>query len=298
MDLLPLIEKIPATFWGVIVGSFFTITGVVLTNLSNTKRLNIQLGHDRELKKLERELSLRKEIYLAAAEAISAGLVVIGRIGNLNIAYDKLMESFEEKSPSIAKVNVIAADDTIRAFTAFMEELTGAILRISHQRIKLGAIQQRISLIQKQIDKASDERDRMIGLMKEFNLAGSTDKQRWAVIEQNSDFERRRIDELSEEKGKLEFQLFPAQMELAQECQSEIGVLTELLPPLLKCVRTELQLPFDEISFAQVIQASQRKQSELINQFIDDVSKHLEQLKAKGPQALNQKDAPDQKTVR
>ncbi|MDK9717002.1 MAG: hypothetical protein OEL57_03735 [Trichlorobacter sp.] len=292
MELLALIEKIPTTFWGVVVGSFFTITGVVITNRSNTKRLKIQLDHDREMKKLERELNLRKEIYLAAAEAISAGLVLVGRIGNFNIEYNKLMESFEEKSPSITKVNVIASDDTIKAFTAFMEELTGGILRLSHQRIKHGVLQQRISFIQTQLDKALEERDRMISLMKEFNLAGSTDKQRWAAIEQNNDFERKRIYELSEEKIELELQLFPAQMGLARECQSEIAILTELLPPLLKCVRNELQLPFDEISFKQVIEGSQRKQKELINQFIDDVTKHLGQLKARGLHTHNQEDSP------
>lgn len=262
------------------MGSFFTITGVILTNRSNTSRLRIQLDHDRQIKKQERELNLRKEIYLAAVEAISAGLGVIGRIGNLNISYDKLMESFADKSPSIAKVNVIANNDTIKALAAFMEELTSGLLRLSHERLKLSAVQQRISFIQKEIDKASDERDRMIGLMKEYNLEGSNDKQRWAIIEKNSEFERKRIEGLSKEKSKLELELFPAQMVLARECQSESAVLANLLTPLIGCVRAELELPFDEISYAQVIEGSQKKQTVQINQFIADVARHLEQLKA------------------
>ena len=151
MDIIALIEKIPATFWGVVVGSFFTITGVLLTNRSNTNRLRIQLDHDREIKKEERELTLRKEIYLAAAEAISSGIQMIGSIANLNVSYDKLMESFSEKAPAIAKVNVIANEDTIKALTAFMEELTSGLLRLSHQRIKLGAAQQKTINIQKLI---------------------------------------------------------------------------------------------------------------------------------------------------
>ena len=151
MDIIALIEKIPATFWGVVVGSFFTITGVLLTNRSNTNRLRIQLDHDREIKKEERELTLRKEIYLAAAEAISSGIQMIGSIANLNVSYDKLMESFSEKAPAIAKVNVIANEDTINALTAFMEELTSGLLRLSHQRIKLGAAQQKTINIQKLI---------------------------------------------------------------------------------------------------------------------------------------------------
>jgi len=287
MELLPLIQKIPATFWGVIVGSFFTITGVILTNRSNTSRLRIQLDHDRKIKKQERELNLRKEIYLAAAEAISVGLGVIGRIGNLGISYDELMKSFADKSPSIAKVNVIANNDTIKALAAFMEELTSGLLRLSHERLKLSSVQQRISFIQKEIDKASDERDRMIRLMKEYNLEGSNDKQRWAIIEKNSEFERKRIEGLSNEKSKLELELFPSQMGLARECQSESAVLSNLLTPLIGCIRAELELPFDEISYAQVIEGSQKKQTALINQFIADVAKHLEQLKAERGEKLH-----------
>lgn len=168
------------------------------TNRSNTDRLRIQLNHDREIKKQERELTLRKEIYLAAAEAISSGITMVGSIANLNISYDKLMESFSEKSPSIAKVNVIANEDTIKALASFMEELTSGLLRLSHKRIQLNAMQQRINAIQKLIDQATDEQDRMLALMKEYNLVGSSDRRRWEIIQQNYEFERKRLEEFSE----------------------------------------------------------------------------------------------------
>ncbi len=42
-EVLRLIEKIPATFWGVVIGSFCTLGGVVLTNRANDKRLREQL---------------------------------------------------------------------------------------------------------------------------------------------------------------------------------------------------------------------------------------------------------------
>ena len=176
MDIVSLIEKIPATFWGVTIGSFFTIFGIVLTNWSNTKRLRIQLEHDRDLKARERDLALRKEIYLAAAEAISAGMGVVGRLGDPNVSHDKLMQSFVDKSPSIAKVNIVAGDTTIKALSLFMAELTGVLLRLSSKRIKLGVLQQRLTLVQEHIGLASKERDRMVSLMKELNLAGLRDE--------------------------------------------------------------------------------------------------------------------------
>lgn len=87
---------------------------MALTNHANDRRLKRQLDHDRDMRSRERELSLRKDIYLAAAEAISAGLIAIGRFANLDIPHEKLTEAYLDKSPSIAKVHVIAKEQTAK----------------------------------------------------------------------------------------------------------------------------------------------------------------------------------------
>ncbi len=48
-----LLDKIPATFWGVVIGSLLTLTGIFFTNRANNRRLSLQLQHDRELKNRE-----------------------------------------------------------------------------------------------------------------------------------------------------------------------------------------------------------------------------------------------------
>jgi hypothetical protein len=49
------LENVPATFWGVLAGSFFTLLGVWLTNRAQGRRLDRQLEHERTLKSEERE---------------------------------------------------------------------------------------------------------------------------------------------------------------------------------------------------------------------------------------------------
>jgi hypothetical protein len=289
MDIVSLIEKIPATFWGVIVGSFFSIFTVMLTNWSNTKRLRIQLEHDRNLKTRERELALRKEIYLAAAEAISAGMSVVGRLGDLNVSHDKLMQSFVDKSSSIAKVNVVAGDTTIKALSLFMAELTGILLRLSSKRIKLGVLQQRLTLVQEHISLASKERDRMVSLMKELNLAGVRDERQWAIIQDNFEFESKRTEELMKEQAQLQAELYPAQLLLVQECVGEVAVLNRLLTPVLSSARKELELPFDENAYTQVLELSHRKQVEYFEWFLQEAAAGLEQ-----PQTAAAEEAPNQ----
>ena len=61
-----LLGDIPATFWGVVVGSLFTLTGIYFTNRASDRRLRVQLQNDRELKNREREMTFRKDTYAAS----------------------------------------------------------------------------------------------------------------------------------------------------------------------------------------------------------------------------------------
>ena len=45
--------------------------------------------------------------------------LAVGRFANLEIAFDKLTEKYVGKSPSIAKVHVIAREDTAKAVATF-----------------------------------------------------------------------------------------------------------------------------------------------------------------------------------
>jgi hypothetical protein len=67
-----------------VVGSLFTLIGVYLTNLASDRRLRLQLGHDRDLKNREREMTFRKETYVAAAEAIVVSMSAIPKLSDLS----------------------------------------------------------------------------------------------------------------------------------------------------------------------------------------------------------------------
>ena len=82
--LIQLLAEIPATFWGVVIGSLFTLTGIYLTNRASDRRLRLQLQNDRELKNREREMAFRKDTYAAGVEAISVQVSVLPRACFIN----------------------------------------------------------------------------------------------------------------------------------------------------------------------------------------------------------------------
>lgn len=267
-ELISLVETIPPTFWGVVVGSFFSLGGVVLTNRANDRRLQAQLTHDRELRNRDRELALRKDVYLAAAEAISAGFISVSKFSNLELPHDKVTDGYVDKAPAIAKVHVIANEETARAVVSVVGELAATFLRLFARRVPLMAQKQQLAILDEQIGGFGKERDRMVELMKQYNLDGAADDRRWGVIQGTFEFEQKRVTEALEQRRALAGALYALQLEYMKDCVEETMKLGRLLVPTIVAVRRELDLPIDEAAYVQVVEESLAKQRASLTEFL------------------------------
>ena len=141
-----LLGKIPSSFWGVVVGALFPLLGIFFTNRANNRRLSLQLQNDRELKNREREMTFRKDTYAAAAEAIAASMSVLSKLSELSFSLKEVSATYLDTSPILAKVNLVAGEDTIRALANFGTEFARAFLRLAQQRMVLSILQEQIAV--------------------------------------------------------------------------------------------------------------------------------------------------------
>src|ERR1700730_10473932 len=217
MWLLDLLGRIPSAFWGVVAGSVFTLTAVILTNRANDRRARAQFQHDQDLRTKERELVLKKDIYLSATEAISAGLRAVAALSNLDLAYDQLMQPYVDKSTAIAKVHIIGNEETLKAVATISSELQGTFMRLIIKRIPLTQMKQRIIIPSQQIANFEKERDRILELIKDHNIEGSPDQRRFKVLQGNFEFNQKHVLEGIKERNKLESTLRREQLSYAEE---------------------------------------------------------------------------------
>ena len=232
-----IIAMVPGTFWGVIIGSLFTLTGVWLSNRASDRRLRAQFEYERELRNHDRELALRRDIYLAAIEAISAGLESVAKMADLEISTNEVSEGYRKKAPAIAKTHVIGNEDTLKPVSNISIELAKAHLQLGVKRILLLSKKQEIANLDEMIDKFGQDRDRMLELMKQYNLQGLVDENLWKTIEGNFKFEAKRFDETLEKKTNLLAALIADQLNCLKECAEEINRLSRLLVPAVVAVR-------------------------------------------------------------
>lgn len=217
---------------------------------------------------------MRKDIYLAASEAISTGLITVSQFSDLDIPHNKLTEAYIDKSPSITKVYVIAKEQTVKAVTNFVGELSATYLRLFAKRYPLVVEKQQLAFLKEQMDGFAKERDRMVELMKQFNLDGKADQRQWDVINKNFQFESNRVTETIKQHATRSRIFYANQIEYMKECIAEHNKLSRLLVPVLISVRTELALPIDEVAYIDVIEESIRKQKASLKEFLQDMQ-HL-----------------------
>jgi hypothetical protein len=263
-----ILDSIPAYFWGVVVGSFFSIGGVAMTNRASDMRLRAQFEHERESKTKDREMALRKEVFLSAAEAVAAGMNSIGRFANFDIPNDQVTQSYVEKAPAISKVHVIALTETILPLAQFTSHLGALYMELFAQRLELMNEKSAIALIDNQVAQFGKERDRILEMIKQHNIEGVVDQRRWERLQDNFEFEQKRINEWLAHRGQLAAALQSKHLEFMRQCLSHTEQLGGMLIPLLTAVRHELELPLDEAAYRQTMVEIYAKQQQAIDGFI------------------------------
>lgn len=270
-EFIHLLEAIPASFWGVVVGSFFSIGGVALTNRASDRRLRAQFEHERKLKTKDREMALRKEVYLDAAEAIAAGMNAISRFANLDIPHDQITSAYVQKAPAISKIHVIAQTETVQALAAFTGQLGSLFLTLFAQRYELQKSKNLVAITDNQIAEFGKERDRILEMIKQHNIEGIVDDRRWEVLQNSFEFEQKRVADGIARREELLGILHPKQLEFMRDCVAHSARLSQLLIPVLAAVRRELELPLDVHAYRQVAETALANQQEAINAFVQKV---------------------------
>lgn len=240
-----------APLWSVIA-PLAALAGVSVTLVVQGRRLDKQFKHERDLKDVDREFALRKEVYLAAAEALSVGTRCLGKSTDLSVEDSSLFDDYFEKSGAVAKAYVIATQETWRAMNNFSVALLAAQAEVVALRAPLRTLLARKASHQKIIDAAFAERGRMLGLMKELNLNHEVNNARFDAIKRNFDHEGEVINKQGAMIDDLDEELRPKHIGLARKVLDHLTSLAGLSIEVLAQVRSELDLPIDMQQFKEM----------------------------------------------
>jgi len=109
---------LPPTLWPALAGGALTLAGVLIADFRNSRRQRLQHLFDADQKKLDRIVSLRRELYAPMADVIKEAISFLITPPKIKIVDKKLQDDFDITNPlgklnsATAKLLIIAEPNT------------------------------------------------------------------------------------------------------------------------------------------------------------------------------------------
>lgn len=257
-ELINILALIPAPVWNV-AAALVAFTGVIITIWVQGVRFTKQLKHDRALRDREREMMLRKDVYLALSEAISAAEETLVNFANPEFPDGDLTKAYFSKSSAFARAYVIATPNTYIALNAFSAQLLNAWARLEEFRRPAVALAETKTSHKQNIKRAEDDRSRILAKIEKQSAESfgpMNDDDGWNFHLLNLAYEsiQREIREELRTLEEIGPKFQEASLALWEACREEGITLSRLGMYALLPIRVELELPFDEIDFKAMVE--------------------------------------------
>lgn len=273
---MELLQKIPSEVWAAITASLITLGGVFLSNRHARKQQISALEHDERERDKEREISLRREVFLEAAEAISNGLNALGRIINLDISDQDINPDAVKNGAAISKVYLVGTNQTVQAVSAYYSEYNSAYLELMLERLPLMERHNSVNNLSKLYEKTLSEGQQLIELMKNYNLEGKKDERKWQVISENYKFIEAKQNELSKQIDELNVIQQKERFLFTRLVIEKLSFISTLIPPAVFAVRHDLKLPLDEEAFLKIQSESLVKTKKAAEKFLSKIQQLID----------------------
>jgi len=134
--MMNLIARIPDVVWAALGGSLLTLFGVWLQNRGESKRQKERLALEALERRRERDLELRRDLYVQAADSAFRAQRALLRLGDSAQPLAELGSSLDPVDlGGLSKAHLVGRLDTIKALDQVSMALVDAILALLDARI-------------------------------------------------------------------------------------------------------------------------------------------------------------------
>jgi hypothetical protein len=254
MQFLFLLKEIPNVIWSGMIASVITLSGVMLSNRSNTKRLLRQLSHDALEKEKERSAGMRRDVYLKATEEMARVGAYFGSLPQLDPVKDNLGDGLKDFLSASAKVQLVAETET----ATLVGELT---TRYGEIFLTLLARVQTVHGLKIDIDIANDfynrnraEVERTLSEIKQINESGRSDPERFSALQRSFEHSQSLTKDFAEQRQSFYEQHGKAHKEFTILLMQEMRTVGQLQVHVTAAIRKELSLKTDLVEYEARLQ--------------------------------------------
>ncbi|MDT8333918.1 hypothetical protein RQ831_22955 [Roseomonas gilardii] len=185
-------------------------------------------------------------------EAYAIGSIALGRLSNIELDPDAVIQPWLDKSPQIAKLQVVANHDTLKAITAMQDSFTLAFLSLMAERFPLSIKLSQVSVLNRRIRKSAEAVDHFQGLARVELIAANPDQKKLTTIQHIVQFENEQMIRWTREIEEITQELTVQRIKFAMACADKAAEIRLTGASALGLVRKELGFDGDEFMLREM----------------------------------------------
>lgn len=266
-------QKVPDVVWSGIIASILTLSGVLISNRSNTYRLKLQLEHDGKQKLEDRKATIRREVYLnAVKEAINASNC-LGNSSNLDIGEENLSQKLKGYYEAAAQLMIVAEMKTTLAVTELSTMYGNLVLDITPKLFDIAQLARKAQFSQNIYADTQIEIKRILAAQTSFNESPPPKNfQIFENLQVSFKNQQKLAAEFSEESQNYFKQKLALQIQFGQFMLPELYKIADQQIKVLIAIREELKLDSD----IELLMLNLKKQRETQQEKINNLIRFLE----------------------
>ena len=178
-----------------------TLGGVLISNGSNTKRLKLQLQHDAKEKTKERTATLRREVYLSAAEELVKANAHLATLPQLDLTKTNLADGLQSFLSAAARLELIAEPKTALLVSRLASDYGELVFKLTRHLLPASRAKSDIQVADDLYSKAQAEVTRLISEMSKLNESGRPDPQAFQALDKNLRFQQTQTSKFAGERN-------------------------------------------------------------------------------------------------
>lgn len=240
-----LLHSVPDVIWSGVIASVLTLSGVLVSNRSNTTRLRIQLQHDSDQKSRERTANLRREVYLKAVEELTKANSHLAGLPQSDPTTTNLAEGLQGFFGAAAKLQLVAEPRTALLVNSLVASYGELLLRLMGRAMPLHGIRSDIAIHDTLYNRAQEQVTRVLGEMTKFNESAEADGRGFAALQRSfQGFQEKAINHAADRTKAWET-FNRLNVEFCKQLLTDLRGVGELQIPVLVEIRRDLGLTTD-----------------------------------------------------
>jgi hypothetical protein len=271
---------LPTIIVAALMGSALTLLGVFLQNLFENYRNNKKLKHEAGQKNRDREMTLRRDVYLEAASEMARAARYIAKFGDLNLPFAEHEAIVHNFGAALSKVHMIAGMETLAKVIEASDVFARINLELNQLRFSLLLDQKNIAFLQKSVEDDIAQQKNLVTRIGQLQTENPNHPDISALATTFQELESR-IQQTRQRHSELNSRTMTSHLDLSSVVFKRTLSFAEKLIEVNVALRKELDfdLKGDEENYKKFVCQSQEQAVKEMDKFIADIAKVVEEKK-------------------